>query len=194
MYISCVSFLHKVVPKNRWVAVCSANVETKDPGRELVPALQLLGKIDAKCVFVCVVCVVCVYVVYVLCVRILCELLVFFFAVESFFLHIYEQYYVVTDHRIHDNKNNAIITLTSTEPNAHNTQTHSFRFLWVSDTYVPTGDDGKDTNCFITASYDATSHFETSTNEVMELYTAMTGKTVNLDINTDPDELEKGKG
>jgi len=67
IYISLVSFLHKVVPKNRWVAVCSANVETKEPGKELFPALRLLGKIDERYVYVCGCERVCVCVLVVWC-------------------------------------------------------------------------------------------------------------------------------
>jgi len=48
LYVSMVSFQHQVVPKNMYVACVSGIVETKEPERELQPALDLLGKIDKK--------------------------------------------------------------------------------------------------------------------------------------------------
>jgi len=48
IYISAVSDLHKVCGKGKFIAVISANVETKDPEKELEIALGLLGKIDEK--------------------------------------------------------------------------------------------------------------------------------------------------
>jgi len=60
-------------------------------------------------------------------------------------------------------------------------------FFWVSDLYAPTGDGSKD-NVYITTSYDATSHFETATNEVIQLYKAMTGEELDMTISTDLEE------
>jgi len=57
-------------------------------------------------------------------------------------------------------------------------------FFWVSDTYEPT-QDGSENNVFITASYDATSHFESATEEVLRLYKAMTGLDVDLTVPAD---------
>jgi Rab GDP dissociation inhibitor len=58
------------------------------------------------------------------------------------------------------------------------------KFFWVSDQYAPVGD-GKNDNCFITSSYDATTHFETSTSEVLEIYERITGEKVDLTGSTD---------
>lgn len=58
-------------------------------------------------------------------------------------------------------------------------------FEQVSDVFVPT-DDGKKSNLFITKSYDATSHFESATDEILELYTRITGEV--LDMNIEPSE------
>ena len=58
----------------------------------------------------------------------------------------------------------------------------------VTDVFVPV-DDGKKSNLYITKSYDATSHFESATNEILELYTRITGETLDMNIEpTDDDE------
>jgi Rab GDP dissociation inhibitor len=41
----------------------------------------------------------------------------------------------------------------------------------------------------VTKSYDATSHFETATDEILEIYTRITGET--LDMNIEPSEDEE---
>ena len=66
----------------------------------------------------------------------------------------------------------------------------SLRFFWVADTYAPTGDGTKD-NVFITTSYDATSHFETATDEVIRLYEKMTGS--KLDLTAPADLADQGQ-
>lgn len=43
------------------------------------------------------------------------------------------------------------------------------KFVSISDMYEPT-EDGKDTNVFITKSYDATTHFETTCEDVIEVF------------------------
>jgi len=58
----------------------------------------------------------------------------------------------------------------------------------VSPLYVPT-DDGKDSNLFISKSYDATSHFENTTEEILDIYTRITGE--KLDMNIEPSEDEE---
>ena len=102
IYISVVSFHHKVAADGKFIAVISADLEGKDDGSEIEPAFRLLGKVDQ-------------------------------------------------------------------------------RFVWVSDNYVPTDSNGKD-GVWITKSYDATSHFESSTNEVISLYEKMSGKPLDLNI------------
>jgi len=42
-------------------------------------------------------------------------------------------------------------------------------FVSVSDTYEPVAD-GKDSNLWITKSYDATSHFEEASEEILDIY------------------------
>lgn len=53
------------------------------------------------------------------------------------------------------------------------------KFFWVTNCYVSCNDPTKD-NCFITSSYDATTHFLTSTKEVLRLYKDITGTDVDL--------------
>jgi len=62
-------------------------------------------------------------------------------------------------------------------------------FFWISDYYEPTGDGSRD-NVFITASYDASSHFESATAEAILLYQRLTGHKVDLTIRADPSDLE----
>ncbi len=55
----------------------------------------------------------------------------------------------------------------------------SFRFVSVSTLYTPTSD-GKADNIFITKSYDATSHFETVTEDVHDVWKRVTGSDLVL--------------
>jgi len=58
------------------------------------------------------------------------------------------------------------------------------RFDEVSDLYEPISD-GKSDNCFISKSYDATSHFETCANDVLSMYTRITGTELDMNISAD---------
>ena len=49
------------------------------------------------------------------------------------------------------------------------------RFLTVSDYYGPK-DDGRESNLFISKSYDATTHFETTCLDVLDVYRRGTGE------------------
>jgi len=62
------------------------------------------------------------------------------------------------------------------------------KFVTVSDVYAPIVTDTKD-GVFITKSLDATSHFETATEDVLNLYKIITGKELDL-VNLPPDEEE----
>ena len=53
------------------------------------------------------------------------------------------------------------------------------RFNNIVDTWAP-ADDGKATRAFVTASYDATSHFEATTAEVLDLYHRIFGEPFDL--------------
>ena len=59
----------------------------------------------------------------------------------------------------------------------------------IKDVYEPLTT-GSDDGLYITKSYDATSHFETSIDDVMELYTRITGKVLDL-TNLPPDEKDQ---
>lgn len=63
------------------------------------------------------------------------------------------------------------------------------KFDDVVDLYEPSNQDQKD-NCFISKSFDATSHFETTSNDVLDLYKRITGTELNLDINADSTETD----
>lgn len=63
------------------------------------------------------------------------------------------------------------------------------KFFWVTDCYVPVNDSEKD-GCFITSSYDATSHFTTCTAEVLGVYKALTGTEVDLSGSAEPEDLQ----
>ena len=53
------------------------------------------------------------------------------------------------------------------------------RFVSITSTYTPTSD-GKADNIFITKSYDATSHFETVTEDVHDVWKRVTGSELVL--------------
>lgn len=61
------------------------------------------------------------------------------------------------------------------------------RFDSVSETFAPV-EDGTADRCFISESYDATSHFETTARDVQSLYERVTGK--KLDLTIDPEVEE----
>ena len=58
------------------------------------------------------------------------------------------------------------------------------KFISVSDLFEPVDSTFKD-NLFVTKSYDATSHFESAAQQVIELWQKITGSC--LDLNVDPD-------
>lgn len=62
------------------------------------------------------------------------------------------------------------------------------RFDNIVDTFEPVND-GTETRCFITASYDASSHFESTTTEVLDLYRRVFGEEFDLskpaEVNTE---------
>ena len=55
------------------------------------------------------------------------------------------------------------------------------QFDTISDQYVPTGD-GLTDRCFITESYDATSHFESVADDVLKVYERLTGDPLDMTI------------
>lgn len=64
------------------------------------------------------------------------------------------------------------------------------KFFWVSDFYLPCNDPSKD-GCFITSSYDATTHFHTCTTEVLSYFEKITGGALDLSsTKSDPEDLE----
>ena len=63
------------------------------------------------------------------------------------------------------------------------------RFDSVSEVRVPVAS-GADDNCYISSSYDATSHFETVADDVLSLYKRITGTDLDMNISDDLDEEE----
>ena len=63
------------------------------------------------------------------------------------------------------------------------------RFDSVLDFLEPVTDGNTD-NCFISKSYDATSHFETCANDVLSLYQRITGNELDMNISADMNEDE----
>ena len=53
-------------------------------------------------------------------------------------------------------------------------------FISVSDYCVPLADGAQD-KCFISTGYDATSHFESTVDDVLRMYKRITGKELDLD-------------
>jgi Rab GDP dissociation inhibitor len=58
------------------------------------------------------------------------------------------------------------------------------RFMSVSSTYEPVSD-GSDDKCFISASFDATSHFEHDVDDMLRLYERVSGTKLDMSINAD---------
>ncbi len=54
----------------------------------------------------------------------------------------------------------------------------------MSDLFVPVGDGSAD-KCYISSSYDATSHFETMADDVLSLYKRITGEDLDMNISAD---------
>ncbi|KAL0392400.1 UNVERIFIED_CONTAM: Guanosine nucleotide diphosphate dissociation inhibitor 2 [Sesamum radiatum] len=54
-------------------------------------------------------------------------------------------------------------------------------FFETYDRYEPANEPGVD-NCFISTSYDATTHFESTVVDVLDLYTKITGKVLDLNV------------
>ena len=54
------------------------------------------------------------------------------------------------------------------------------KFVDIKDLYEPIND-GKDDNCFISKSYDATSHFETTCADVKSIYKRLTGNELKVE-------------
>jgi Rab GDP dissociation inhibitor len=59
----------------------------------------------------------------------------------------------------------------------------------VEETFAPLEDGSKD-HCYISSSYDATSHFETTAEDVLSLYQRITGKELDLTISADTTEAD----
>ncbi|KAH9604261.1 hypothetical protein KSS87_004657 [Heliosperma pusillum] len=54
-------------------------------------------------------------------------------------------------------------------------------FFDMYDRYEPANEPSSD-NCFISASYDATTHFESTVTDVLKMYTSITGKALDLNV------------
>ena len=62
-------------------------------------------------------------------------------------------------------------------------------FVSVSNLYEPIKD-GAHNNLWITSSYDATSHFESASEEILQIYQKIVGEKLNLNIEPDENEDE----
>jgi len=60
-------------------------------------------------------------------------------------------------------------------------------FVSVSELYSPL-ESGKESNLWITQSYDPTSHFETAGNEILDIYEKIVGEKLDLNIEQDEEE------
>lgn len=63
------------------------------------------------------------------------------------------------------------------------------RFTTVATTYEPIAD-GSEDNCFISSSFDATSHFEHDVEDMLALYKRVTGEELDMTINADSVEAD----
>lgn len=60
-------------------------------------------------------------------------------------------------------------------------------FVSTSPLYDPVGE-GSDTNLWVTSSYDATSHFESASEDVLQIYEKIVGEKLDLNIEPEDDE------
>lgn len=60
-------------------------------------------------------------------------------------------------------------------------------FIKIGDLHEPT-DNGLESQLFITKSYDATSHFETASEDVLDIYKRITGEALDLNIEPSDDD------
>lgn len=60
-------------------------------------------------------------------------------------------------------------------------------FAQINPVFEPV-DDGTADNLFVTKSYDATSHFEQTSEEVLELYQRITGEKLDLNIEVNEED------
>lgn len=58
------------------------------------------------------------------------------------------------------------------------------RFMSVNTTYEPIGD-GSDDKCYISSSFDGSSHFENDCEDLLSLYKRVTGEELDMNINAD---------
>ena len=63
------------------------------------------------------------------------------------------------------------------------------RFTTVATTYEPVGD-GTEDKCFISSSFDGTSHFESDCDDLLSLYKRVTGEDLDMTINADSVEAD----
>lgn len=63
------------------------------------------------------------------------------------------------------------------------------RFTTVATTYEPIGD-GTEDQCFISGSFDGTSHFENDCDDLLSLYKRVTGEELDMTINADSVEAD----
>lgn len=63
------------------------------------------------------------------------------------------------------------------------------RFTMVATTYAPVSD-GNNDKCFISSSFDASSHFEGDVEDLLSLYKRVTGKDLDMTINADSVEAD----
>ena len=62
-------------------------------------------------------------------------------------------------------------------------------FVQVTDMHMPVNDSASE-NLHVTQSYDATSHFETASLDVLEIYERIMGEKLDMNIDV-PDDLEE---
>jgi len=108
IYVMAISSEFHVVPKGKYMAIVSSNVETSEPEKELEKALALLGPVEQK-------------------------------------------------------------------------------FISIVDEYIPLTD-GKKDGIYISTSYDCSSHFESTSQDVLSMYTRITGNEMDLTPMKTPSE------
>ncbi|PPD75255.1 hypothetical protein GOBAR_DD27811 [Gossypium barbadense] len=154
-YVFCCSYAHNVAPKGKYIAFVSAEAETDNPEQELKPGVDLLGSVD------------------------------------EIFYDTYDRYVPTNDHQA----DNCFIS--AEEGGSHG----GSESLWEVDVYwvlswweigllIPFVV-GLSPYRYLSVrellaeswkSYDSTTHFETTVIDVMEMYTKITGKVLDLSV------------
>ncbi|MGH0135587.1 UNVERIFIED_CONTAM: hypothetical protein FKN15_008642 [Acipenser sinensis] len=158
IYVCMISYAHNVAAQGKYIAIVSTTVETSEPEKEIEPALELLEPIDHN------------------------NNLVSQVPSNQPRIDIYVCMISYAHNVAAQGKYIAIVSTTvetsepekEIEPALELLEPIDHKFVAISDLYEST-DDGSESQIFSSRSYDATTHFETTCNDIKDIYKRMTG-------------------